>query len=193
MPVPELSELKAALRRRVLAELAKMSPAARSHASAQARASLEKQPRWQGASAVLFYAPHQNELDIWPLVERALVCGKTVVLPRFDSAANRYVGCQIREPGREVAPGRFGIREPVSSCPALPLNGLDLALVPGVAFDWQGRRLGRGRGFYDQILSAVRGTTCGVAFDEQIVGEVPVGPQDVSLNCLLTPTRWVEW
>jgi 5-formyltetrahydrofolate cyclo-ligase len=67
-----------------------------------------------------------------------------------------------------------------------------LVLVPGVAFDSHGRRLGRGKGFYDQLLAFVRGTKCGVAFDEQIVPEIPIEPHDVRLNCILTPTRWIE-
>jgi 5-formyltetrahydrofolate cyclo-ligase len=67
-----------------------------------------------------------------------------------------------------------------------------LILVPGVAFDLRGYRLGRGKGFYDQLLAAVRGPTCGVGFDEQIVDAVPVEPHDVRLSCLLTPTRWIE-
>ena len=69
---------------------------------------------------------------------------------------------------------------------------LDLVLVPGVAFDLHGRRLGRGRGYYDRLLSQVGGRTCGVAFDEQVVSEVPVEAHDVLLNCILTPTRWFE-
>ena len=72
------------------------------------------------------------------------------------------------------------------------LNRLDFILVPGVAFDLHGRRLGRGRGYYDILLAKVRGTTCGVAFDEQIVREVPVEPHDSDVNCILTPTRWIE-
>ena len=63
---------------------------------------------------------------------------------------------------------------------------------PGVAFDLQGRRLGRGKGFYDRLLADLRGTICGVAFDEQIVSELPVGPTDISVNCILTPTRFIE-
>jgi 5-formyltetrahydrofolate cyclo-ligase len=140
----------------------------------------------------MFFAPQQVEIDVWPLLDHALASGKTVVLPRFDSASKLYVGCQIKDLAKDLAPGRFGIREPISSCCIFPLNRLDFVLVPGVAFDLHGRRLGRGRGYYDQILTAVRGTTCGVAFDEQVVREVPVGPDDVSVNCLLTPTRWVE-
>ena len=77
------------------------------------------------------------------------------------------------------------------TCAPALLNSLDLVLVPGVAFDLHGRRLGRGKGYYDQLLAGVCGTTCGVAFDEQIVREVPLEPHDVLMNCILTPTRWV--
>jgi 5-formyltetrahydrofolate cyclo-ligase len=60
-----------------------------------------------------------------------------------------------------------------------------------VAFDLHGHRLGRGKGYYDALLRALSGTACGVAFDQQIVTEVPVAAHDVRMNCLLTPTRWV--
>jgi len=71
-------------------------------------------------------------------------------------------------------------------------NRLDLILVPGIAFDLRGRRLGRGKGYYDRWLPALRGKTCGVAFDEQIVDDIPLEPHDVVVNCILTPTRWIE-
>ncbi len=95
-------------------------------------------------------------------------------------------------PGTDLQVGHFGIREPRSPCAPLPLTRLDLILVPGVAFDLHGRRLGRGKGYYDQLLKGLQGTTCGVALDQQIVAEVPAEPHDVRLKCLLTPTRWIE-
>jgi len=67
---------------------------------------------------------------------------------------------------------------------------LDLALVPGVAFDLNGHRLGRGKGYYDRLLAMLTGPACGVAFDQQIVSQVPNEPHDVRLSCILTPTRW---
>jgi len=72
------------------------------------------------------------------------------------------------------------------------LGRLDLILVPGVAFDLRGRRLGRGRGFYDRLLLETGGVKCGIAFDEQIAGEVPTGKYDLQMNFILTPTRCVE-
>jgi len=169
-----------------------MPAEARARAAAEARARLAKQRVWQEAKSILFFAPLPGELDVWPLAQMSLEAGKTVSLPRFDAAAGRYAAGRVKDLQRDLRVGRFGIREPAPSCPRAPLNRLDLLLVPGVAFDPHGRRLGRGKGFYDQLLAAVRGTTCGVAFDEQLVRQVPVGPHDVRLNCILTPTRWIE-
>jgi 5-formyltetrahydrofolate cyclo-ligase len=122
----------------------------------------------------------------------ALKENRIVGLPRFDLATQKYIPCQVRELDKDVKPGKFTIREPANHCALLPLNRLDLILVPGVAFDLHGRRLGRGKGYYDQMLADVRRKTCGVAFDQQIVPTVPVEPHDLRLDCILTPTRWVE-
>jgi 5-formyltetrahydrofolate cyclo-ligase len=187
-----LTEAKAALRNQVASVLTRLPAEPRVAASARARALLEKQANWREAGSILFFAPLPMELDIWPLIANAIAAGKTASLPRFMAETAQYAACRIEDPESDVRPGRFGIREPLPRCPVVPLNRLDFILVPGVAFDLHGRRLGRGKGFYDQLLAAVRGTTCGVAFDEQIVRAVPVEPHDVYLNCILTPTRWIE-
>jgi len=131
-------------------------------------------------------------LNIWPLLSQALRQGKTAALLRYSKTLDSYLPCAVREPETDVRAGHFGIREPLESCAAVELKRLDLVLVPGVAFDLHGRRLGRGRGYYDRLLSRVGGKTCGVAFDEQVVREVPLEAHDVLLNCILTPTRWFE-
>jgi 5-formyltetrahydrofolate cyclo-ligase len=187
-----LQTAKAGLRAEMKLRVASLSEDYRRHASSQARALLEPQKSWQQAQAVLCYAPLGTELDVWPLVVAGLEGRKTVALPQFDPKTGRYLARQVKDLARDVQTGRYGIREPNPDCEVVPLNRLDFILVPGVAFDLHGRRLGRGKGFYDQLLAAVRGKTCGVAFDEQIVREVPVGPHDSDVNCILTPTRWIE-
>ncbi|HET7625962.1 MAG TPA: 5-formyltetrahydrofolate cyclo-ligase [Verrucomicrobiae bacterium] len=183
---------KSFLREKIRVQLKSVSKEARDSASTQACLLLEKQIPWKNANAILFYAPIREELNIWPLFQHALSVGKIVCLPRFDPGTNRYAAHQISKLDGEIHSGRFDIREPRPDCPAIPLNRLDLILVPGVAFDLRGRRLGRGRGFYDQLLADARGTKCGVAFDEQIVAEIPVEPHDITVDCILTPTRWLE-
>jgi 5-formyltetrahydrofolate cyclo-ligase len=182
--------------------------------SNNARQLLERQGFWKAAGRILFYAPLSGELDVWPLFEDAVRAGKEAYLPRFvgekplkrfqdgpakaplkrDVKGNgqRYVACAVRDLQKDLKTGQFGIREPVEGRPEIALNRLDFVLVPGIAFDLQGRRLGRGKGYYDRLLAEVRGKTCGVAFDEQIVDEIPVEPHDIHVNCILTPTRWIE-
>jgi 5-formyltetrahydrofolate cyclo-ligase len=120
-----------------------------------------------------------------------LAAGKQVALPRFVAATLSYEACWILNPQSDVQPGHFQIREPGSHCARVSSSELDLILVPGVAFDLQGRRLGRGKGYYDRLLTVLPCTTCGVAYDEQVVGEVPASAHDVGMNWVLTPTRWV--
>lgn len=187
-----LREQKASLRKQVLQRLAGIPAETRQSASQSACRLLANQPAWQKSSTVLFFAPLPGEIDLWPLMRQALQAGKRVALPRFDPAADEYRACQISDLDRDVRPGRFGIQEPIHDCHEAPLNRLDLILVPGVAFDLHGHRLGRGKGYYDRLLPAANGTTCGVAFDEQIVEELPVESHDSDVNCILTPTRWIE-
>ena len=187
-----IRETKQALRDQVRAVLNQIPQEQRVAASARARALMERQARWQAAKSVLFFAPLPEELDVWPLLASALAAGKQVALPRFVAATRRYEACWILSPETDVRVGLFGIREPSGHCARVSRGKLDLILVPGVAFDLQGCRLGRGKGYYDQLLEVWRGTTCGVAFNEQIVDEIPLEPHDVRLNCILTPTVCVD-
>ena len=98
--------------------------------------------------------------------------------------------CQVGDLEADIVTGRFGIREPRTGCARLSLKRLDLILVPGIAFDLDGHRLGRGRGYYDRLLGELQGARCGVAFDQQIVDRVPIEPHDMRLSCIVTPTRW---
>ena len=185
-----LATAKAALRAEIHARLQATPRGHRMVESAQVCARLTVTELWQQAGTVLLFAPMPEELDIWPLLALALTAGKTVAMPRFDRATRTYAAALVRNTESDFVAGHFGIREPAAACAALPLNRLDLVLVPGVAFDLDGGRLGRGKGYYDRLLASVRGATCGVAYDEQIVAAVPVGPRDIRLNHIRTPTRW---
>jgi 5-formyltetrahydrofolate cyclo-ligase len=186
-----LSVAKQALRDQMRKALKGITAEHRVAASARARLLLETQALWHGAQAVLFFAPMPEELDVWPLLSPALVAGKRVALPRFVAATRSYEARWILTE-KDVQAGHFGIREPRTYCARVASGELDLILVPGVAFDLAGHRLGRGKGYYDRLLGEMCSTTCGVAYEEQIVAEVPVGPHDVRLNCILTPSLFVE-
>jgi 5-formyltetrahydrofolate cyclo-ligase len=184
-----LRNAKSELRHRIIAALAAISAEQRAAGSAKICARLRELPAWKNAKSVLFFAPMPEEPDIWPLVAEALAAGKMTALPRFHAATRNYTAGCLQNLRSDIVPGHFGIREPAARCPEISLNHFDLVLVPGIAFDWRGRRLGRGKGYYDRLLAEMRGVKCGIAFAEQLVDEVPTGPSDVHLDLIVTPER----
>ena len=180
-------ELRAEVRRR----LASLDSAQIQTASAQAVRQLLSDPRWHDAQAILAYSPIGHELNLWPAFDTARALGKKIALPRFDAHSGTYCAAVIPDDKGALAQAAFGILEPPPSAPCIPLNRLDFAVVPGLAFDPWGRRLGRGKGFYDRLLVQVNGIKCGVALDQQIVEELPAEPHDIVMNLILTPTRWL--
>jgi 5-formyltetrahydrofolate cyclo-ligase len=181
--------MKAELRQQVQGAVREIPKELRAADSLRLSEVLLCQPIWSGASSILCFSALADEPDISPLVDEALREGKLVGLPRFDASTGSYHAARIVQ-RTDCTPGKFGALEPNAGCPAIPLNHLDLVLVPGIAFDLAGRRLGRGKGFYDRLLAEVRGHKCGVAFDVQIVAQIPEEPHDVRVDSIVTPTRW---
>jgi 5-formyltetrahydrofolate cyclo-ligase len=183
---------KSELRIEMRAKLHAMTAEQRHGASAQACKLLRQQQIWTNAQSVMFYSTLTDELDFSPLIDEAFSLGKTVALPKFVESTKSYTPFKISHAQRDCAVGKFGIVEPTATCAEFPANRLDLILVPGVAFDLTGHRLGRGQGHYDRLLAHVTGIKCGVAFDEQLVQRIPAEAHDIRMNCVLTPTRFIE-
>lgn len=186
------ADTKAALRARLHTELKALAPGTRAAASADLCARVKTSSAWQSSRAVLLFFPLASEPDISPLLADALAAGKMVTLPRFNAATNCYEAVRVSDLASELVVGPFQVREPVAACPVVALNRLDLALVPGLGFDARGHRLGRGKGHYDRLLAGFTGMKIGVAFDFQIVADVPREPHDIALDAVVTPTRWIE-
>jgi 5-formyltetrahydrofolate cyclo-ligase len=187
-----VSEAKALLRKSMRARLRELAPEQHARASARICARLEQAHEWQIAKTVLLFAPRADEPDLTRSIQAALGAGKAVALPQFDAGSGHYRACRIEDLDLDLRLGQFGIREPAGHCLRLPLKPLDLILVPGLAFDARGHRLGRGRGYYDRLLAGVGGLKCGVGFDEQMTGQIPVEAHDILLDCILTPSCWLD-
>ena len=189
---PESAPDKTGWRRQFRGILKNIAPAQRKEESIRAGELLRQQNIWRNARAILFYAALPGELDLTPLIPAAMHSGQIVALPRFVPAAGVYEAVLITEFAKDCAAGQFGISEPGAHCEAIALNRLDLVLTPGLGFDLSGRRLGRGQGFYDRLLAEIAGVKCGVAFDSQVVAHLPAEGHDITMNFILTPTRWLE-
>jgi 5-formyltetrahydrofolate cyclo-ligase len=186
----DLPNPKSELRQQIRAALAKVSLAVRTAESHDLCRRLE--PQLQSAHSILFYAPLPDELDVWPLLEKLLKTKKVCALPAFDDATQFYSARRVKDLETDIFTGKFGVSEPLLSCEEIPLDQFDLVLVPGVAFDMSGNRLGRGRGFYDRILSAASGIRCGVAYDFQLLESIPAEAHDAQVNFIFTPMRCVR-
>jgi len=180
-----LPEAKAALRRTMRERVEKLSPAERASGAARICQQVRAQEFWKSAKVVLLFAPLPSEVDAWPLVEAALAEGKLVALPRFERSQNCYVAAEVKNLGGDLVTGAFGIREPATHCREMALAKVDLALVPGLAFDASGRRLGRGKGFYDRLLAGFMGFKCGLALEVQVAPEIPTEAFDVRMDSVI--------
>lgn len=181
----EISQAKEELRQKIRAQLQKISPAVRAVESIELCERLK--PQMQSAHSILFFAPLADELDVWPLLEKFAATGKVCALPAFDAGRKVYLARQVKDPAAEIVPGKFGVREPAATCPEVPLDHFDLVLVPGMAFDRLGNRLGRGRGFYDRLLKETSGIKCGVGHNSQLLESVPVETHDAKVDFMITP------
>jgi 5-formyltetrahydrofolate cyclo-ligase len=178
------------LRSQIRAALEKISPAVRAAESIDLCERLKTQ--MPSAHTVLFFAPLPDELDIWPVLELSLALGTTCALPGFDAERKTYVAKEIKKLATDIVTGKFGVREPAANCVEIPPDKFDLVLVPGSAFDLEGNRLGRGRGFYDQLLPAVSGIKCGICYDIQLLENIPTEPHDAKVDFILTPDKCVK-
>lgn len=131
------------------------------------------------AKVILAYYSLPDEVDTHTLIQELVAEGKTVLLPKvLDDTTmelRQYAGPQ------DLSEGAYHIMEPMGA-PFKDFSQIDVALIPGLAFDTNGHRLGRGKGYYDRFLTAFTGKTIGVCFDFQKVAEVPVDAHDVAVD-----------
>ena len=184
---------KKQMRDAVLTRRDAMLPSARAVASHAIIEKLCNLPGYHHAKVVLTYMGFGSEIETRSFVERILVDGKIVVLPRVDRASRSLILHAVHGL-TELATSKWGIREPRAETPSVPLSTIEFVLLPGVAFDRAGNRLGYGRGYYDKLLSAADPALARVAagFSGQIVGAVPVGPLDQKIDTLITENETIN-
>lgn len=124
--------------------------------------------------------------EVWtrPLIERCWHDNKRVCVPAFDRSEKRYRMAWIEQDDK-LALGPEGITQPEAPCWALP-GSVEIVFVPGLGFDRAGRRLGHGGGHYDRLLAECGGRKVGLAFEAQMVDELPSGPHDVPMDAVVT-------
>lgn len=145
------------------------------------------------ARRVLTCLSFGRELDTWRLVARLMASGRRLYVPRADPADGKLhvhpYPCELEALG-------MGLRQPVAAAPELSRREVDsqieVALILGLGFDRRGYRLGHGRGYFDRFLADKRFPTLGLAFDEQLLDELPAEPHDVPMRVVVTPSETIR-
>ena len=184
MEKDNLDELKDRLRKETVRRLKDLPREYREEADRRICAHILSLPEYQEAETLFTFVGTKDEIDTMCLIESALAAGKRVGVPRSGDGGIMAVYAIT---GRgDLRPGRFGILEPVEEAQAIDIEEIDFCVIPCLACDLKGNRLGHGGGYYDRYLSRRRMDTAVVCYHELILPEVPVMEHDVRVDRVVT-------
>ncbi len=186
---------KKELRKKVQELRDAIDPEQRNFLSARVADNLWSVPEFAAAGTVLFFISFRSEVNTVPMIHRALDEGKVVCLPCTDDGDKSMVACRIMDLEADMEVGNYDILEPRCECrrPVAP-EDIDVVLMPGVAFDLSGGRLGYGGGYYDRFLEKCSPACAliAVAFEIQIIERVPCADHDHHIHKLVTESRVID-
>jgi 5-formyltetrahydrofolate cyclo-ligase len=177
-----------------------LTQAQRENMTARAVERFLELPETRMARTVAGFVSTRSEIDTEPLLEQLRRRGVDVVLPRVSTGLIpprlRFHRANTRS---DLVFGIFGLLEPGTECPELAAQDIDVFMVPGLAFDKRGARIGYGGGYYDELAAyvhahpdATNARFIGYAFDFQLVEACPSGEWDVPLDTIVTDERVVR-
>ncbi len=144
------------------------------------------------ARIALLYTPALVEVDTRQIIERSYMYNKIVVLPAFDPETMKITLLKVDDPEKDLIQGPRGNLEPnPERCKTVPLDCLDIAIIPGLAMDEKGGRIGIGNGYYDRLIPELPITTrkVGLIFEDQIISMVPMENHDKHVDIVVTDER----
>ena len=195
-----IAEKKRVLRKATLARRDAMAPMERERFAELITAQLLAMPAYVRAQTVMGYMSFGTEFNTAAFVQQVLNAGKRLVLPRVDKLARKLMLYQV-EDLRDLEAGVWGIHEPRIDSPLVSLNEIEFLLMPGVAFDRTGNRLGYGAGFYDRLLAdapamkqshALVATRVAAAFSKQVIDIVPTTEHDQRVDFIMTENEQID-
>jgi 5-formyltetrahydrofolate cyclo-ligase len=193
--VTTINDEKQRLRNDILASRNRLTTAQRVIRSADILQNLFELEPVRNATWIHFYVSHGSEVETTGMIAHALSHGKRVTVPKMEPASKQLILSELKDPIRELSPGPIGIPEPrPEAVRPMEVARMDLFIVPGIAFDPCGNRLGQGAGYYDRLLTPVaeRIPIIGLAFELQLVERVPTGDHDIRVNWIITEKRKIR-
>ena len=181
---------KTRVRKRMITQRRALSVEAVQKSSEAIRSRIVGLPEYAEARVVHCYvSAKNNEVDTRRLISDALEEGKRIVVPVTNVRGRRLDHSEIVSLD-ELQPGVFGLSEPKEETKRfVGIDEMDLVIVPGLAFDPRGNRIGFGGGFYDRFLSEVRAPKIALAYSFQVLAAIEVDPHDVKMDKIVTDER----
>ncbi|MBO4940780.1 MAG: 5-formyltetrahydrofolate cyclo-ligase [Clostridia bacterium] len=139
---------------------------------------------YKNAKTIMVYMPIGNEVDTKEIIASALSDGKRIIVPVTDAKTGEITPCEINE-NTAFEKGAFSVFEPVEKVPADPPQ-IDVVLVPGIAFDKKGGRIGFGKGCYDRFLKKMEAFKIGLCYDFQLCDEIEAESHDIKMDFVIT-------
>jgi 5-formyltetrahydrofolate cyclo-ligase len=141
---------------------------------------------------ILFYVSYDNEVYTHQMIKESMELGKNVVVPVSDKKQRNLILSKL-ENWDDLKIGSYDILEPIKEkIKEVSMNEINLIIVPGVGFDERGYRIGHGRGYYDNLLSKSKAPHIGLAFESQIVKEIPTEEHDMPVDKIITEKRVID-
>ncbi len=186
--------MKKSLRNVLLKRRASIKPELKSLKEAAIKKRLFALADFKKAKSILFYASFRSEVDTIRCLQDVIRSGKKLALPVVDHRHKELKIFEVKDIS-ELISGYMGIPEPeITKNREIGLKDIGIVVVPGAGFDINGNRLGYGAGYYDKLLSKSKKhiTTIALAFEEQIVKEIPAEPHDIKVDMIVTDKRLIR-
>lgn len=174
--------MKHKIRHHIREKIKSYSALEKSKKSAIIKDKLFNEKVFENAKLVMFYVSLKDEVDTLSMIDEAVKMGKRVCVPVILKEEKRLIAGEIKDREKDLERQHFGIYQPIAGhVREVPLEDIDLVVVPGVAFDKNNVRLGRGHGYYDRFLCGLpkNTRTIGIAFDFQVLEYLPKDSHDI--------------
>lgn len=153
---------------------------------------LMNQPLFNKSKHILFYVSYNGEVYTHQIIKESIRCNKETYVP-FSITKTHTIQISKLDYFTDLKPGAYGILEPTEEKQQLmPITILDLIIVPGVAFDTRGNRIGQGGGYYDWLLNQSNATSIALAFDFQIIPSIPTEAHDQRVDYIITENQVID-
>ncbi len=188
----EIREKKQEIRNEITRLIAEYAPGTLAAKTSAIEDRLFEFANYLEARIALLYMPIAPEVNTREIIQRSYMYNKIIVLPAFNPETYQITLMKVDEPDKDLVEGPRGNLEPnPKRCKAVPIDCLDIAIIPGVAMDEKGGRLGSGKGYYDRLIPDLPITTrkVGLVFEDQIVPAAPMESHDKFLDIVVTERR----